>query len=74
MTVHRIMRLPDVKAATGKSRTSIYKDVALGTFPQQVPIGERAVGWLQADIEQWLHERLQLRRMPPTSKPKTLAA
>jgi prophage regulatory protein len=59
---HKILRLPAVKAITGKSRTGIYNDMNRKTFPQSVPIGERAVGWLESDIEQWLNERVEKRR------------
>jgi prophage regulatory protein len=59
---HKILRLPAVQAMTGKSRTQIYSDMNRNMFPQSVPIGERAVGWLESDIEQWLNERLEKRR------------
>ena len=59
---HKILRLPAVKAITGKSRTGIYNDMNRKLFPQSVPIGERAVGWLESDIEQWLNERVEKRR------------
>ena len=59
---HKILRLPAVKEITGKSRTGIYSDMKRGLFPQSVPIGERAVGWLSESIEQWLNERVEKRR------------
>ena len=46
-TKHRIMRLPEVKLVTGLSRSTIYFRIALGTFPKQVSLGGRAVGWLK---------------------------
>lgn len=48
-----ILRLPAVKAATGKSRSSIYQGMADGTFPRCVGIGPRAIGWRQGDLETW---------------------
>jgi prophage regulatory protein len=58
---HKILRLPAVKAITGKSRTGIYNDMNRNLFPQSVPIGERAVGWVADEIEQWLNERIEKR-------------
>ena len=49
-----VLRRPDVEALTGLSRSTIYKFMKDGTFPKTVKIGPRAVGWRQADIEDWL--------------------
>ena len=59
---HRIMRLPEVKAITGLSRSTIYFRMALGTFPKQVPLGGRAVGWLEDEIQEWLHQQIEASR------------
>lgn len=53
-----ILRLPEVEALTGRKRASIYEDMAAGRLPRNVRIGPRAVGWLRADIERWLQERV----------------
>lgn len=50
----RFIRLPEVKEKTGLSRSSIYLRMSKGDFPQSISLGERAVGWLEADVEQWL--------------------
>jgi len=47
------LRLPQVKAATGLSKTTIYEKIREETFPSPVPIGKRAVGWLQSEIREW---------------------
>ena len=52
------LRLPQVKAATGLSRSSIYEKIQEGTFPQPVQIGIRAVGWIEAEIRQWAANRV----------------
>lgn len=56
MTVS-ILRLPQVKNRTGLSRSSIYAGVKAGSFPAQVAIGARAVGWLDSSIEKWIECR-----------------
>jgi predicted DNA-binding transcriptional regulator AlpA len=50
----QLLRLADVKARTGLSRTTIYRFIADGKFPQNFPIGARAVAWLESDITQWI--------------------
>ena len=42
---HTILRLPDVKAATGLSRSTLYLRIAQGVFTHPVSLGGRAVGW-----------------------------
>lgn len=56
---HTILRLPDVKARTGLSRSSIYAYVEKGTFPKPVKLAERSVGWLADDIECWIVRRAE---------------
>ena len=59
---HKVLRLPAVKASTGLSRSTIYLRVAAGTFPKQVLLGGRAVGWLEAEIQDWLQQRIDSSR------------
>jgi predicted DNA-binding transcriptional regulator AlpA len=51
--IRRILRLPEVQAVTGKKRSAIYDGVAEGTFPAPVPLGARAVGWLEDEVADW---------------------
>lgn len=59
---HTILRLPAVKATTGLLRSTIYLRVAEGTFPKPVGLGSRAVGWLEAEIQDWVQRRIAARR------------
>lgn len=53
----RIVRLPETCIITGISRGSIYRLMALGKFPKQVKLSERAVGWRESDLTAWLESR-----------------
>ncbi len=57
----KILKLPDVMAATALSRSSIYDFVKRGIFPAPVKLSERAVGWFASEVEAWLEQRAQLR-------------
>jgi prophage regulatory protein len=59
--LRRILRLYEVEAATGKKRSQIYEDMAQGKFPQAVPVGERAVGWIESEILEWQKARIAKR-------------
>ena len=54
----RILRLPEVKARTGLSRTTIYRWRLAGRFPEAVPLGTRCVGWIESELEAWMGERM----------------
>lgn len=54
----RILRLPEVIARTGLSRATIYARMSQGRFPRPVSLGARAVGWIEAEIEAWIRERI----------------
>ena len=56
-----ILRLPTVKAITGLSRSTIYLRMSEGSFPRQVNLGSRAVGWLASQIDHWIEEKLASR-------------
>lgn len=53
-----IIRLPELQAITGRPRSSLYEDMAAGRMPKPIKLGPRAVGWLRADVEQWLAARV----------------
>jgi prophage regulatory protein len=60
--MHTILRLPAVKTRTGLSRSTIYLRVSQGAFPKPVSLGGRAVGWLEAEIQEWLQRRIEASR------------
>lgn len=46
-----ILRLPAVKARSGRSRSATYNDIAQGLLTRPVSIGARAVGWPEHEID-----------------------
>lgn len=57
----RLIRLKEVKHATGLGRSTIYKYIENGTFPKSVSLGERAVAWVESEIEGWVMARIEAR-------------
>ena len=58
---NKILKLADVIETTGKCRSSVYQHISEGTFPKQINLGPRAVGWLESEIQSWLDSRIQKR-------------
>lgn len=57
----RIMRLKEVMSNTGLGRSSIYKYIAEGQFPKPVPLTDRAVGWVDGEVDEWIMARIEQR-------------
>jgi prophage regulatory protein len=55
----RIIRLPEVLKKTGLSRSSIYFYIKKGSFPGPIPLGERAVGWIENEVDTWVSLRIE---------------
>jgi prophage regulatory protein len=74
--IKAILRFPEVKRRTGLSRSTIYLKIAEGAFPRQVSLGPRAVGWIEAEIEEWLSGQIEQSRraaLPAAKQPPTLS-
>ena len=53
-----VLRRKQVEARVGLRRSSLYQRIAEGTFPAPIKLGGRAVGWIEAEITQWLAHRV----------------
>jgi prophage regulatory protein len=60
----QILRLPEVCKTTGLGRSMVYQLEAERRFPARVNISERAVGWVEEEVQGWLAERIQRSRRP----------
>jgi predicted DNA-binding transcriptional regulator AlpA len=56
------IRLPEVKAVTGLSKTSLYALIKKKSFPAPVRLGPRAVAWVKSEIRQWAVDRVRASR------------
>jgi prophage regulatory protein len=59
---NKFLRLPQVRATTGLSKSTIYARIAEGTFPKQIPLGPRLVVWVESDIQNWIAEQVSAAR------------
>ena len=66
-----ILRRKQVEARTGLSRSSIYARHRQNpkrpgdydsTFPKPISVGAKAVGWIEAEIDEWVRERIAASR------------
>ncbi|WP_336971364.1 helix-turn-helix transcriptional regulator [Sphingobium aromaticiconvertens] len=50
----RILRIAEVLRRTGLSRATVYRKIAKGTFPRQLPISDNASGWHASEVARWI--------------------
>lgn len=50
----RIIRMKTVLARTGLSRSTLYRKIADGTFPRQLPISVHGAGWRESAVNRWI--------------------
>ena len=58
----RILRFQQVRARTGLSRSTIYRRLAEGAFPDPVQLGARAVSWIESEMDEWIRQRIVVSR------------
>jgi prophage regulatory protein len=57
----RIIRLKTVLDRTGLSRSTLYRKIGEGTFPQQVKISVHGTGWRESAINLWIADPVAFR-------------
>jgi len=55
---YSILRLPEVSSRTGLSRSAIYEKMKKRQFPQSISLGDRAIGFVSAEIDDWIESRI----------------
>ena len=58
----KILKLKQVTEKAAISRSSLYAKVKQGKFPAPVKLGERASGWIEDEIDEWIEQRIQARQ------------
>lgn len=57
-----LVRLNEVKARTGLSRSTLYAYVRDGRFPAPIAISKRCVAWVEGEIDGWIADRIAAHR------------
>ena len=56
-TDDRLLRREEVETRCGIPRSTIYRLMRLGEFPEPVKVGQRAVRWIESEITGWQKSR-----------------
>jgi len=69
----RLIRISDVERQVSLTRSSIYRRMRMGTFPQAVDLGGGTVRWWQSEVTAWLATLPRTKLMPPPEGPAQAA-
>lgn len=60
MADRKLLRMPEVEAATGFQRSTIYLFIRTSQFPKPIKLG-RASAWLAAEVDAWIEQQAAAR-------------
>lgn len=52
----KIIRLPEVLTITGLSRSTIYRRIQDGSFPQRVRLSKNCIGFHYQEVVDWINQ------------------
>ncbi|ELA8153042.1 AlpA family transcriptional regulator [Vibrio parahaemolyticus] len=58
----RFIKLKEVMKKTALSRSAIYRKMSEDAFPKSVNLGDRAVAWVESEVDDWMAKVLVNRR------------
>jgi prophage regulatory protein len=70
----KILRIKQLMALTGLSRSTIYNKLDEGSryydpdFPKQIPLGASIVGWLEEEVNAWVELCASRRLILPSNR------
>ena len=67
MGEERFIRLGEVLATCGKSRSSVYAGIKEGTFPAPVKLQGRSSAWLRSEVLRWMQACIEASRPASTA-------
>lgn len=54
----RLIRMPEVLSKTGFKKSWIYLLISNNSFPKPIKMGARAIAFVEAEIDEWVEDRI----------------
>ena len=70
---HDLLRLPQVLARVGYSRSTLYAKIKIGEFPAPISLGARSVAWISGEIDEWIDRQIKESRKHAKERPASLS-
>tara|TARA_R110002167_G_scaffold160436_4_gene356411 strand:- start:243 stop:443 length:201 start_codon:yes stop_codon:yes gene_type:complete len=65
----RILSKRQLKELVLYSPQHVARLEAAGKFPQRIRLGQNRVGWIEAEVMDWLQQRIDAREVPTDNSP-----
>lgn len=62
----QLIRLKKVEAKTGLKKSMVYDLMSRDEFPKRIKIGNRAVAWIEREVDQWVKNKIPESRQGAT--------
>ena len=59
--MEQLLKMPEVRAKTGLSRSHLYALAQNGEFPKPIKLSERSSAWVESEVQDWIDTRIALR-------------
>lgn len=59
----KMLRIGEVCLRIGLSKSHVRRLIESCGFPSPVPLGPRAVGFVESEVESWLRQRIATRKV-----------
>lgn len=56
-----LIKMPEVRAKTGLSRSHLYALAQQGEFPKPIKLSERSSAWVESEVQGWIDSRIAQR-------------
>ena len=57
----QLIKLKAVIEKTGMAKSTIYRNIQAGQFPQPIKQSIRSVAWVESEIDQWILDKMEAR-------------
>lgn len=54
-----VLRFKDLCFRTKLSRSTLRAKISAGVFPAPIALGDRAIGWIESDVDKWILSRVK---------------
>lgn len=58
----QLIRIAEVLALTSLGKSTVYDEIKAGRFPKPVRLTTRSVGWIRAEVAEWISSRIDASR------------
>lgn len=59
--MEQLLKMPEVRAKTGLSRSHLYALAQNGEFPKPIKLSERSSAWVESEVQDWIDTRIAQR-------------